>query len=161
MKGIRTRALAVCASMALALVGVVGANVPAVAHSYTCWTGNSNYVAIVFEHGDEDAYTGKKDDLCWKTGHSRDDEFSVNESGVDDIGENANFHDKVSSISLINNGSSKLCIKFYHDANRNNYAYSVLLNSGYGDYHDPQVPHNDSYDSMDLTHQGTSGCYGP
>lgn len=162
MTNARLRALLVSASLALALVGVAGSNVLVTAHSNSCSTGNADYVAIMFEHPNfNNQQAGSSDDLCWKEAHSRDDEFSVNEAAVDDIGEHANFHDKASSISLKNSGSQQLCIKFYHDANRNGYAYAVLLPASYGDYHDNQVPHDNSYDSLDLTHQGTGGCFQP
>ena len=114
----------------------------------------------MFEHSNP-PQTGQKDDLCWKNGHSRDDEFSVNETGVDDIGERANFHDKVSSLSLKDKGSKNLCIKFYIDAYRQVFGQAYWMPAGYGDWHIDQVTHNDAYDSMDLTHQGLSACGQP
>lgn len=158
MRNLRVSAAGLCAAISVALGGSLAAEAPVASHSNSCTTGNSNYVAIVFEHDDQGGY---KDDICWKDGHSRDDQFSLNETGVDDIGESANFHDLVSSLSLKDNGNKQLCIKFYKDAFRSAFAYWVLLPAGYGDYHVDQVPHNDQYDSLDLTHQGIDGCSQP
>jgi hypothetical protein len=113
MVKVRIRVVAATAALALSVVSMIGAGVPTAAHSYSCSTGNSNQVVIVFVDG---YMGGTKDDLCWKDGHSRDDELSVNESDVDDIGENANFHDKVSSFEVVNYGTLGLCVEFYIDA---------------------------------------------
>jgi hypothetical protein len=153
---VRTRAFAGAAAVCLALAAVVGGEVPAVAHSNSCSTGSSSYVVIVFEHANQG---GANDDICWKDGYSEDDQFSVNEANVDDIGENANFHDIVSSMSDKNFGSANLCVHYYRDANQGGALQETQwIPASYGDVHYDQAAHNDSYDSLDLSKVSLSTC---
>ena len=151
----RHRALTVAASLALVLVGVLAAPVAVVAHGNSCSTGNSNYVVIVFENGSQG---GANDDICWINTHSYDDEFSVNESGVDDIGENANFHDIVSSMSVKNFGSDGLCVWYYQDAFRSVLKETQWVGAGQGDIHYNAV-YNDNYDSLALARISQASCF--
>lgn len=129
-------------------------------HYNTCSIGNSKQVVIVFEHWHQNLYDlGTNDDLCWKDGQSQDDQFSVNESNVDDVGENDNFHDKVSSLSIKNSSSTNdLCVWLYVDAFQGGNRWETWVPAGDGDRHIDQVPHNDAYDSMDLKRLDEDSC---
>ena len=151
----RYRAHALGLSLVLVLVGAFVAAAPVVAHGNTCSVGNSNYVVIVFKDGGR---TGSNDDICWISTHSFDEEFSVNELNVDDIGENANFHDSVSSMSVKNFGGSNLCIRYYQDSFRSVLKETQWLPAGAGDIHFTAV-FNDNYDSLDLLLVSQTTCF--
>lgn len=151
----RRRANHLALSGVLLLVGTFATAGPAAAHPNTCAAGhNANYVVIVFKDGGQ---TGTNDDICWIGTHSYDDEFSSNESGVDDIGENSNFHDSVSSMSVKNFGQSGLCVRYYQDPSLKVLRESQWVGSDEGDLHfTAQV--NDNYDSLDLKLISQASC---
>jgi hypothetical protein len=158
----RFRGTAIATSLTVALVGMAGGAGPAAADSTTsCSTGNANQVLKVFEHANFNEDTsGIKDDLCWKDGSSRDDEFSDDESGLDDIGESGNFHDLVSSFKIVNNGTNPLCVWFYKDAFRSGTpAEKRWVAAGAGIQLFTPVAHNDAYDSVDLFRISQGECY--
>ena len=152
----RTRAVTLTTAVSLVLAAVLGGQVPAMAHSNACAVGSSSYVVIVFEHASEG---GANDDICYISDHSFDEAFSANEVDVDDIGENANFHDIVSSMSIKNYGGLGLCVRFYRDAFRQVLLESLWVGAGQGDIHYP-VKYNDTYDSLDLVKVNQSTCQG-
>lgn len=152
----RTRAVTLSTALALVLAAVLGGQVPAMAHSNACWAGSSSYVVIVFEHASQG---GANDDICYISGHSFDEAFSANEVDVDDIGENANFHDIVSSFSIKNYGGLGLCVRFYRDAFRQVVLENRWVGAGQGDIHYPAM-YNDVYDSLDLVKTDQSTCQG-
>jgi hypothetical protein len=145
----------VLAAIALALAGAFGGAIPVTAHSYSCHTGNSNQVVIVFEAGSQG---GANDDLCWKDGASYDDQFSTNDASVDDIGENQNFHDIVSSLEIINNGADGLCVQLYIDAFRSVFGEALWVGAGQGAIHFNSVDYNDAYDSIELRRISQASC---
>jgi hypothetical protein len=149
----RFRAVAV--AFVLSVTGAAVASGPVTAHSNTCSTGNVNYVVIVFVNSGQ---TGTNDDICYISTHSSDEEFSVNESGVADIGENANFHDAVSSMSVKNFGSDGLCVRYYQDAFRSVLKETQWIGAGEGDVHFTAAV-NDNYDSLDLLRINESTCF--
>jgi hypothetical protein len=152
----RTRLLTLATAVAFGLAAVVDGEIPAMAHSNTCAAGSSNFVVIVFEHASQG---GANDDVCYISTHSFDEAFSVNEVGVDDIGENANFHDIVSSMSVKNFGGSGLCVRYYRDAFRQVLQETQWVGAGQGDIHFNAAV-NDSYDSLDLLKANQSSCFG-
>ncbi len=150
----RSRAVTLATAVSLGLAAVLGGQVPAMAHVNACAVGSSNYVVIVFEHASQG---GANDDICYISDHSFDEAFSANELDVDDIGENANFHDIVSSVSIKNFGGSGLCVRYYRDAFRQVLLDSQWVGAGQGDIHLP-TKYNDAYDSLDLVKIDQSTC---
>jgi hypothetical protein len=142
------------AAMVLAAGGVGAPIGPALGHGNTCSSGNSDYVVIVFVNAGQ---SGTADDICWINTHSFDEEFSVNEAGVDDIGENANFHDAVSSMSVKNFGSDGLCVYYYQDAFRSVLKEKQWVGANQGDIHF-NADFNDNYDSLDLLRVSQATC---
>ncbi len=151
----RRRLGALGACVALALAGLSVGQMPVAAHSNTCATGSTNYVVIVFVNSGQ---TGANDDICWKSGHEYDDQFSVDEDGVDDIGENANFHDAVSSMSVKNFGSYGLCVRYFQDAFRSVLREKQWVGDGEGDVHFTAL-YNDNYDSLEMERTGQASCF--
>jgi len=152
----RTRAVTLSTAVSLGLAAVLGGQVPAMAHNNICAVGSSNYVVIVFEHASQG---GANDDICYISDHSFDEAFSANEVDVDDIGENDNFHDIVSSFSIKNFGGSGLCVRFFRDAFRQVLLENRWVGAGQGDIHF-DARFNDAYDSLDLVKVSQSTCLG-
>jgi len=145
---LRRRAFGLVAAFVLPVATTLCVQAPVMAHSNNCNVGNMNQVVIVFQHVDQG---GSNDDLCWSDGASQDNLLDANQSGIDDIGENANFHDLVSSLSMKNFGAMGLCAEFYFDGQLGGgVAARFFVPAGGGDWHFSPVPNNDSYDSVDL-----------
>lgn len=98
------------------------------------------------------------DDLCWKDGHSFDDQFSVNESSVDDVGESQSFHDMVSSVEIVNNGAEGLCVELYVDAFQGGSRQPMWVGAGQGAIHFTSVYYNDAHDSIELRRISQASC---
>lgn len=148
-----TRLVALSAVLLLSVAFVTSA--PSLAHSNTCAAGhNSNYVVIVFKDGGQ---TGSNDDICWIGTHSYDDGFALNESGVDDIGENSSYHDNVSSMSVKNFGQYGLCVRYYRNESQSVLLERQWIGSGQGDIHYSALV-NDEYDSLDLALISQADC---
>ncbi|MFN8519514.1 MAG: hypothetical protein U0667_09060 [Chloroflexota bacterium] len=80
----------------------------------------------------------------------------LHDANVDDIGENANFHDAVSSMAVKNFGSQSLCVRYYQDAFQGVLKESQWVAAGAGDIHFG-ADFNDNYDSLDLLRDVTQG----
>lgn len=153
--GTRRRGFSLGVAFSLALVSAFAVQMPVTAYSYSCHTGNSNQVVIVFEHGSQG---GALDDLCWKDGQSYDDQFSVNEASVDDVGESQNFHDIVSSLVIVNNGADGLCVELFINAFQGGGVEPLWVGAGQGAVPFNSVDYNDAYDSIELRRISQASC---
>ena len=130
-------------------------SLPVLAHSNNCYIGDARYVAIVFSNAGQ---TGSNDDTCFYTWNQADHEFSSNEGNVDDIGENANFHDVVSSMAMKSTGPSSLCIYYFQDPYWGVFREGQWVAAGSGDNHF-NAAHNDNYDSSKFTFTSQANCH--
>lgn len=154
---VQLRGFGAVAAFVLLVVATLGTQAPVVAHGNNCVVGNMNQVVIVLQHVN---FGGINDDLCWSDGAlSEDNLLDADHASTDDIGENGNFHDSVSSISMKNSGARGLCAEFYFDGFLGGgVAAKFYVPAGAGDWHFSPVPNNDSYDSVDLRRVDSQGA---